>query len=100
MDAERTLTDSISHEVGLAVRRFRATCPDCGPFFHDHVGHHSTISESQMSKQFPRRHLKQLRGALSEDERKSFNQTLRGKREPKEGEVEHWLARKNAIRKT
>jgi hypothetical protein len=75
-----------------AVRRFSATCPSCGPFFHDKPGHHGTITEKQMSQRFPKETRKVLRNVLSQDERKRFNDALRGKREPNEEDIQRWLA--------
>ena len=102
IEAEISEIGVIDHNVGFVVRRFRATCPGCGPFFHDHdhVGHHSTITKKQMAQLFPKRHRRRLRDLLPEDERKPFMRTLIGKREPKDGEVEHWLALQKEMRNT
>jgi len=100
MDAEISEIGVIDHNVGFVVRRFRATCPDCGPFFHDRVGHHGTITKKQMAQLFPKRHRRRLRDILPEDGRKPFMRTLAGKREPKDGEVEKWRALQKAMRST
>lgn len=84
--------DVKAQDVFFVVRRFRATCPDCGPFFHDRVGHHDTIGEKEMTRLFPKVQRKRIRNALPKEERKLFGQTLAGKREPKDGEVQRWLA--------
>jgi uncharacterized C2H2 Zn-finger protein len=100
MDAEISEIGVVDHNVGFVARRFRATCPDCGPFFHDRVGHHCTITKKQMAQLFPKRQRRRLRDVLPEDERKPFMRTLIGKREPKDGEVEHWLAVQQAMKST
>jgi hypothetical protein len=90
--------DLKEQNVHFVVRRFHSTCPECGPFFHDRPGHHDTIGEKQMTRRFPRGQRKRLRKALPLDERKLFDQTMAGKREPMDGEVERWLALQNAKR--
>lgn len=90
--------DLKEQKVHFVVRRFRAACPACGPFFHDRVGHHDTIGEKTMTKMFPKGQRKRLRNALSVGERKLFDKTMVGRREPKDGEVERWLALQNANR--
>jgi ribosomal protein S27AE len=91
MDCEISEIDLIEHNVHFVVRRFQAVCPNCGPFFHDRVGHHGTITEKQMKQLFPKRERRRLRDALSEGERKPFVRTLAGKREPRDGEIKRWL---------
>jgi hypothetical protein len=90
--------DVKEQNVHFVVRRFRAACPNCGPFLHDRVGHHDTIGEKAMTRLFPKAQRKRLRNALSVGERKRFDKTMVGKRAPKEGEVECWLALQNANR--
>ena len=51
-----------------------------------------------MTKMFPKGQRKRLRNALSVGERKLFDKTMVGRREPKDGEVERWLALQNANR--
>jgi ribosomal protein S27AE len=92
MDAEISEIGVTDHNVGFVVRKFQAMCPHCGPFFHDRVGHHGTITKKQMAQLFPKRHRRRLRDALPEVEQREFMRTMSGKREPKEGEVENWLA--------
>ena len=75
----------------FAVRRFLAKCPKCGPFSHDRSGHHSTLSNKEMDKLFPKAHRKRVKNALSLRERLSFDWTLRGWRMPKDREVDRWL---------
>src|SRR3984885_2525593 len=90
-DSMETLNEIAIPEpkVICVVRRFQGTCPNCGPFHYDKVGHHDTIGEKEMTRLFPRR--KQLRKALSSEERKRFDQSMSGRREPKEEEVRRWL---------
>ena len=83
--------------VVFVVRRFYAKCPACGQFIHDRAGHHDTFVETEMNQLFPKGQRKQLRNALSPEDRKIFNQTLRGKREPHDGEVARWLALQKSI---
>jgi hypothetical protein len=83
--------------VGV-VRRFQPTCPDCGPFFHDRPGHHSTINKKEMTRRFPERERRRLCNALPKEQRRLFKQTMKGMREPKEGEVDRWLALQNKLR--
>jgi hypothetical protein len=52
-----------------------------------------------MTQLFPKRERRQLRDTLREEERKPFKKTLLGKREPKDGEVERWLAIQAEIKK-
>jgi hypothetical protein len=80
-----------AQNVNGVIRRLRAVCPDCGPFLHDRVGHHDSITEKEMRRIFPPHLWKRLRFALRDDERKLFNKTLCGKREPNEGDIERWL---------
>jgi hypothetical protein len=80
-----------AQRVNGVVRRFRAECPDCGPFTHDRVGHHDSITEMEMKRLFPKHLWKRLRLALPDDERKLFDKTLCGKREPNEEDVARWL---------
>jgi hypothetical protein len=87
MEAELSSVDVKEHSVHLVVRRFRAICPTCGPFVHDRVGHHGTISKKQMAQLFPNRERRRLRDALPEDERMRFKLTLAGKR------AERWGSR-------
>jgi hypothetical protein len=86
--------------INGVVRRFRAECPDCGPFSHDRPGHHDTINETALEELFPKHLRKRIRLALSGDERKLFVQTLAGKREPKEGEIKRWLEIQNRLSTT
>jgi transposase len=95
---EITGIDLNEQNVFLAVRRFQTTCPHCGPVLHDRVGHHGTIGEKDMARLFPKAHRKRIKNALPADERKLFDKTMAGKREPKDGEVERWLALQNANR--
>jgi predicted RNA-binding Zn-ribbon protein involved in translation (DUF1610 family) len=90
--------DVKEQHVHFVVRRFRTACPNCGAFFHDRVGHHDTIGEKAMARLFPKGQRKRLRNALPIDERKLFDKVMVGKREPKDGEVERWLALQNANR--
>jgi hypothetical protein len=99
MEAELMPVDVAEQNVHAVIRRFKATCPTCGPFPCDHVGHHGTITKKQMAQRFPKRARKRLANALPEDERKLFKRTVAGKREPKDGEVERWLAMQEDIRK-
>lgn len=96
MVAEISEIDLNEQNVFCVVRRFQTTCPRCGPVFHDRVGHHGTIGEKDMNRLFPKAQRKRLRNALRLDERKRFDKTLRGMREPKNGEVARWLAVQNA----
>ena len=82
--------DLKEQNVHFVVRRFRASCPDCGPFSHDRVGHHDTLGEKKMDRLFPKSQRKRLRNALPVDERTLFDKTMSGKREPKDGEVDRW----------
>jgi hypothetical protein len=92
MEAELSSVGMAEHNVNAVVRRFITKCPDCGPVFHDRVGHHGTISKKELSKLFPKRHRRQLLDSLLGEERKTFVRTLSGTRFPKDGEVEGWLA--------
>jgi hypothetical protein len=66
-------------------------CPNCRPFSHDRVGHHGTITKKQMARLFPKRQRWRVRDALPKDEQREFMRSMSGKREPKNGEVAHWL---------
>lgn len=79
------------------VRRFGATCPACGPFFYDKPGHHGTLTAKQMKQRFPEKTRKAVRNALSPGERKKFNDALAGRREPKDEDLERWLAIQSRI---
>jgi len=92
MQAELTSVEVNEHKVNLSVRRFTATCPNCGKFNHDRVGHHSTLSDKEMDKLFPKAIRRRVKGALSPFERISFSLTLRGFRMPKDSDIERWLA--------
>jgi ribosomal protein S27AE len=74
------------------ARQFSATCPKCGPFRYDRPGHHGTITKKQMKEMFSIKARKEILKALPKEERKRFKDTMAGKREPKDGDVEHWLA--------
>jgi|SRR5580700_714549 hypothetical protein len=85
-------------KVICVVRRFWAACPKCGPFYSDKVGHHDTIGETEMTRLFPRGQRKKIRKALSSiAERKRFDQTMSGKRQPTDEEVSCWLDLKKSI---
>jgi hypothetical protein len=98
MVAELSEIDLNEQNVFCVVRRFQTMCPRCGPVLHDRVGHHGTIGEKEMARLFPKAQRKRLRNALPVDERKGFDRAMAGKREPKDGEVNHWLGLQNAIR--
>lgn len=91
LDAEISEIGVTDHNVGFVVRRFRPMCPDCGPFIHDRVGHHGTITKKQMAHLFPKRQRGRVRDILPKNEQRDFMRTLAGKREPKNREVERWL---------
>lgn len=98
MEAEMSEIGVLDHNLGFVVRRFRARCPECGPFFHDRLGHHGSITKKQMKQLFPKCHRRQLLDVLPEDERQPFMRTLDGKREPKDGEIDRWIAVQKAMR--
>ena len=91
MLGEENLIGVPDHLVKVTSRWFHAVCPKCGPVMSYTRGHHGTIASKQLKALFPKAQLKSLRGALSEDERKLFNETLRGKRVAKDGEVQRWI---------
>jgi hypothetical protein len=98
MVSEITEVDLNEQNVFFVVRRFQTMCPHCGPVFHDRVGYHGTIGEKDTNRLFPKAQRKRIKNARPKDERKLFDKTTAGKREPKEGEVERWLALQDANR--
>lgn len=98
MGAEISEIGVTDQRVGFVVRRFQAMCPNCGPFLHDRVGHHGTITKKQMARLFPKRQRRRVRDALPKDEQREFMRSMSGKREPKNGEIDHWLTVQAGIR--
>lgn len=97
MEAELTSVDVKDHKVAVAVRRFIATCPKCGPFIHDRLGHHGSLSNKEMDTLFPKAHRRKVKRALPPNELIPFNRTLAGKRMAKDGEIERWLATQEEV---
>lgn len=91
MLGEENLIGIPDHGVKITSRWFHAVCPTCGPVFCYARGHHGTVASKQLKALFPKAQLKRLRAALPGDERKLFNETLRGKRVSKDGDVQRWL---------
>lgn len=76
--------------IPAVSRWFKATCPKCGPVLARLGGHHSTNAETRFETLFPKKYRKRLLSALPIEERVLFTETMRGKREPKDGELECW----------
>jgi hypothetical protein len=99
MEVELSSIDSRKRNVHFVVRRFRPTCPTCGPFLRERVGYHGSITKKQMLHLFPKREQRRLRDALPEEERQPFTRTMAGKREPKDEDVGRWIETRDAIRR-
>jgi hypothetical protein len=89
MVAEENVMYREDRRVIVAGRNF--LCPKCNKIFQS-FGNHSTRSVKALKKRFPKDKLRQFRAALAEAERKAFRDTFDGKRIPKDGEIERWLA--------
>ena len=89
MVAEGNVVGRADHKVIVVARNF--LCPKCDKIFQLR-GNHSTLSVKALKKKFPKGKLPGLKAALSPTERKAFQSTFDGKRIPKDGEIEHWLA--------
>jgi hypothetical protein len=91
MTCEENVVGIPDHEVKFVSRKFEAVCPECGPVLCHSGGHHGTIARKELRDIFSKAEVSRLRAALPESERKVFNETLRGNRIAKDGEVNHWL---------
>jgi hypothetical protein len=97
MVGEENLIGIPDHVVMVTSRWFHVVCPKCGPVLTYTRGHHGTIASKHLKALFPKTQLKSLRAALPEDDRKLFNETLRGKRVAKDGEVQRWVGVLNRV---
>ena len=88
MVAEENSVGVRNHVVVHVSRNF--LCPKCNEIFQN-SGHHSTLYVKGLKMKFPKNKLKQIRAALPEAERKTFKDTVDGKRMPRDGEIERWL---------
>jgi len=97
MLGEENLIGIPDQGVKITSRWFHAVCPKCGPVLCYTRGHHGTIASKQLKALFPKAQLKGVRAALPGDERELFNETLRGKRVAKDGEVQRWIEVLNSV---
>ena len=71
-------------------REFRGVCPVHGHVGGRVMGRHSTYSEADLRRKFPKSVWKRVKGALGKENSRRFRDALHGRYLPTPEDVAHW----------
>lgn len=92
--SELVLAHPTSGEIVAAQRNSVGRCPKCGPRIaqHKHMGHHSTLSETEMKRRYPKSVWEKMKAQLTPEDWRRWQSALHGQVWPTNEDKARWDA--------
>ena len=83
---------NVEKSFNFVVRRHKAVCKNGHHFIVDQerIGHHSTLMESELKAQFPKKNWQRMRPLMTAQDYRTFKKSVEGKRVASQDEIAEW----------